>query len=144
MAVFEKLEPTRFVIPWSSTAVGKVDFSGGYELWIDASMFPIVDGEGRLKNVVCQWLDVTRIKHAEQELQHYSKHLENMVAERTQELQDAQEKILRQERLAVLGELAGSVGHELRNPPVRDHQCRIFFERKHYRIWMSKPAIIFR
>ena len=39
-----------------------------------------------------------------------------MVAERTQELGLAQEKMVRQEKLAVLGQLAGSVGHELRNP----------------------------
>ena len=114
--VFNKLEPTRFVIRWSSTDVKKADFSGGSELWIDASLFPILDSEGNLKNVVCQWLDVTRLKLAEQELHRYSKQLENIVVERTRELQDAQEKILRQERLAVLGELAGSVGHELRNP----------------------------
>jgi signal transduction histidine kinase len=42
--------------------------------------------------------------------------LEQMVAERTHELRDAQEKLVRQEKLAVLGQMAGSVGHELRNP----------------------------
>ncbi len=115
-AVFNELKPTRFIIPWKSTDVGDVIFTGGRDLWIDVSMFPIVDNEGNLKNVVCQWLDVTKLKLAEQELQHYSKDLENIVAERTRELQDAQKKNLRQERLAVLGELAGSVGHELRNP----------------------------
>jgi PAS domain S-box-containing protein len=31
-------------------------------------------------------------------------------------LRDAQEKLIRQEKLAVLGQLAGGVGHELRNP----------------------------
>ena len=33
-----------------------------------------------------------------------------------QELKEAQEKLVRQEKLAVLGQLAGGVGHELRNP----------------------------
>ena len=42
--------------------------------------------------------------------------LERRVEERTRELRDAQEKLVRQERLAVLGQLAGGVGHELRNP----------------------------
>jgi len=32
------------------------------------------------------------------------------------ELQEAQERLVRQEKLAVLGQLAGGVGHELRNP----------------------------
>ncbi|HVM72523.1 MAG TPA: ATP-binding protein [Anaerolineales bacterium] len=57
-----------------------------------------------------------RIKTAEQALERYSAHLEEIVAERTRELRDAQEKLIRQEKLAVLGQMAGSVGHELRNP----------------------------
>ena len=59
---------------------------------------------------------ITDRKRAEQELQAYSEYLEEMVNDRTRELQDAQEKMVRQERLATLGQLAGSVGHELRNP----------------------------
>ncbi len=34
----------------------------------------------------------------------------------TEELRDSQEQLVRKERLAVLGELAGGVSHELRNP----------------------------
>jgi signal transduction histidine kinase len=55
-------------------------------------------------------------KQAEEELLHYSERLEHMVEQRTHELSEAQERLLRQERLAVLGQLAGGVGHELRNP----------------------------
>ncbi len=36
--------------------------------------------------------------------------------QRTEELQDAQEELVRQEKLAVLGQMAGGIGHELRNP----------------------------
>jgi signal transduction histidine kinase len=36
--------------------------------------------------------------------------------ERSRQLQAAQEELLRREKLAVLGQVAGSVGHELRNP----------------------------
>jgi signal transduction histidine kinase len=49
--------------------------------------------------------------------------LENRVQERTRELEsalnelhDAQESLVRREKLAMLGQLAGGVGHELRNP----------------------------
>jgi signal transduction histidine kinase len=44
------------------------------------------------------------------------KRAEELVEERTQELREAQERLIRQEKLAVLGQLAGGVGHELRNP----------------------------
>jgi signal transduction histidine kinase len=42
--------------------------------------------------------------------------LEERVNERTKELRDTQDALLRRERVAVLGQLAGGVGHELRNP----------------------------
>ncbi len=49
--------------------------------------------------------------------------LEHQVAERTRELwgamqrlEEAQDELLRKERLALLGQLSSSVGHELRNP----------------------------
>jgi signal transduction histidine kinase len=57
-----------------------------------------------------------RLLESEQQLKVYQMELENQVEFRTQELKHAQEKIIRQERLTVLGKLAGSVAHELRNP----------------------------
>jgi signal transduction histidine kinase len=53
--------------------------------------------------------DITDRKHAEEELQRYSGHLEAIVAERTVQLKDA-------ERLAGIGETAAMIGHDLRNP----------------------------
>ncbi len=60
--------------------------------------------------------DITHLKQAEQDAQEYSARLEQEVAERTEKLRQAQEKLIRQEKLATLGELAASIGHELRNP----------------------------
>jgi signal transduction histidine kinase len=60
--------------------------------------------------------DISERKKNEQQLADYSDQLEEKVAERTRELRESQEKLLRQERLAALGQLAGGVGHELRNP----------------------------
>jgi PAS domain S-box-containing protein len=60
--------------------------------------------------------DITELKQAEQQRAQYSEQLEKMVKERTAQLEEAQEKLVRQEKLAVLGQLAGGVGHELRNP----------------------------
>jgi signal transduction histidine kinase len=41
--------------------------------------------------------------------------LEQRVAERTTELKSAQEQLVRQEKLAILGQLAGGLAHEIRN-----------------------------
>ena len=60
--------------------------------------------------------DVTERIRNSQMLKEYSEKLEEKVEERTRELQNAQERLIRQERLAALGQLAGSIAHELRNP----------------------------
>ncbi len=60
--------------------------------------------------------DITERKRAEEALKEYSERLEEMVDERTQELRDAQQQLLRAERLAAIGQLGASIGHELRNP----------------------------
>jgi len=43
-------------------------------------------------------------------------HLESLVEERTVQLEQAQAQLVKSERLAAIGELAGMVGHDLRNP----------------------------
>jgi len=52
----------------------------------------------------------------EQSLKEYYGQLEEMVEKRTRDLEQAQEKLIRSEKLAAVGELASGVGHELRNP----------------------------
>ncbi|HEY98172.1 MAG TPA: hypothetical protein G4O16_08360 [Dehalococcoidia bacterium] len=49
-------------------------------------------------------------------LRNYYQQLETDVEDRTKDLEDVQEKLIRSERLAAVGELASGVGHELRNP----------------------------
>jgi PAS domain S-box-containing protein len=60
--------------------------------------------------------DITEFKRAEDVIKNYASELEERVEERTQALRDAQEKLIRSEKLSVLGQMASSVGHELRNP----------------------------
>lgn len=71
---------------------------------------------GEVQGVFAAARDITQRKRAEEALKQYSERLEEMVETRTKELRNAQEQLIRKERLAVLGQLAGGVGHELRNP----------------------------
>jgi two-component system NtrC family sensor kinase len=57
-----------------------------------------------------------RVKKAMSDLNEFTQTLETKVAERTQELNAAQRKLLQADRLASLGQLAASVAHEINNP----------------------------
>lgn len=56
------------------------------------------------------------LSESEQQVRKLNEELEQEVEERTGELLAAQEELVRKQKLAVLGQLAGIVGHELRNP----------------------------
>jgi signal transduction histidine kinase len=51
-----------------------------------------------------------------EELENYRTQLEYLVKERTEELEKTHERLLQQEKLATVGQLTATVGHELRNP----------------------------
>jgi PAS domain S-box-containing protein len=77
---------------------------------------PLFDEDGEITHIVGIVHDITEIKRAEAALRDANEELERRVRERTQALQAAQEDLVRKERLAVLGRLAGGVAHQIRNP----------------------------
>lgn len=60
--------------------------------------------------------DITARKRAEEELVRHQERLEELVEERSKALEEAQRELVRNERLAAIGQLTGTVSHELRNP----------------------------
>ena len=74
--------------------------------------------------------DVTERKKTEAELETYQKNLEAMVKERTKKLELAQKELIRQEKLAVLGQLTATVSHELRNPLGVIQSSNYYLQRK--------------
>jgi signal transduction histidine kinase len=75
----------------------------GSEFPVEISLSPLETEEGVL--VMSAIRDITERKRGQEALE-----------EKTRALEAAQEELVRRERLAVLGQLAGSVSHELRNP----------------------------
>jgi PAS domain S-box-containing protein len=51
-----------------------------------------------------------------QQVREYAQHLEEKVEERTEQLKEAHQRLVKSERLAAIGELAAMIGHDLRNP----------------------------
>ena len=57
-----------------------------------------------------------QISLSQDKLSDYALTLEKKVQEKKKELEEANDKLLKAERMAAIGELAGMVGHDLRNP----------------------------
>ena len=83
---------------------------------VSTTKIPFRNPDGQIIGTIGISRDITERKQAEGKLKEYSEHLEEMVEDRTRDLRNAQEQLVRKEKLAVLGQLAGSMGHELRNP----------------------------
>ncbi|MBC8280908.1 MAG: PAS domain S-box protein [Chloroflexi bacterium] len=98
--------------------------------WSSEKILPIKDTEGKITHYLAVEQDVTEQKKAEEEakvanqgLADLNRTLEQMVNERTSDLQqannrliEAHDQLVRTEKLAAIGELSAGVAHDLRNP----------------------------
>lgn len=88
----------------------------GNPYWVELIATPIKDKDGNVISALELAVDITEKKRMQSELAEYSQKLEKLVEQRTEQLKQAQVKLLKSERLAAVGELAAMVGHDLRNP----------------------------
>jgi PAS domain S-box-containing protein len=77
---------------------------------------PLKDKDGNITAALEFVVDIAEKKRMQRQLTEYSLKLEKLVEQRTEQLQQTQAKLIKSERLAAIGELAGMVGHDLRNP----------------------------
>jgi len=89
---------------------------GEKKFFVQMIKTPFYDSKGQTAGTLGIFWEITERKRADEKIRQLNAELEQRVEERTRELREAQEQLVRQEKLAVLGQLAGSVGHELRNP----------------------------
>ena len=92
-----------------------IDINGETKI-LEITTTPMKDNQGNVIAALELAMDITEVKKMQSQLSKYSQQLEEIVKKRTLQLEQAQEKLVKSERLAAIGELAGMVGHDLRNP----------------------------
>lgn len=97
---------------WDGRLNAEMEFAGVVTPFLDG-LFLVVFITAMLNEIR---EEIRRRKAAEEAVRKLNENLETKVAERTRQLFKAQDELLRKEKLAVLGKIAGNVGHELRNP----------------------------
>ena len=88
----------------------------GTPIYATIAASQIADDNGNFSGTLALVADITVRKEMENKLEQYSKNLEDIVEQKTKQLREAQKQLVKSERLAAIGELAGMVGHDLRNP----------------------------
>jgi PAS domain S-box-containing protein len=86
--------------------------------------------KGRIIGINVMHRDITERKEMQNKLQEYAEHLEEMVEQRTKELKESQERLIKSERMAAIGQLATMVGHDIRNPLTGIQNAAYFLKMK--------------
>jgi PAS domain S-box-containing protein len=108
----------RLVVESGEVVHDELDAVGVRGVWRTflTQRFPVLGPGGEVRAVGAFSTDITERKRNEDELARHRRHLEELVRERTRELEEAHDELVQNERLATLGQIIGTVSHELRNP----------------------------
>jgi signal transduction histidine kinase len=105
---------------WNNEVVQDLElelaWDDGVRKTILMSSRPLYDQEGRIISAFATIKDITHIRSVEKELRQHKLHLEALVKEKTEALRRLEYELIRLDRLEIVGEIAASIGHEVRNP----------------------------
>ncbi len=113
------------------TMGGKKDMDGLHK---NGKLFPI---EGTITKIFSNGVliltvilrDISERKRHEQQLQDHNTLLEKAVDQKTGEMEELSDRLVRQEKLATIGKISGNIAHELRNPLGTINQSVFFISR---------------
>ena len=81
----------------------------GSKILVASTAAPLTDRNGEIIGSVAIFEDITEKRKLEEKLNHYTNHLEELVTQQIAQIKNA-------ERLSAIGQTAGMVGHDIRNP----------------------------
>jgi two-component system, NtrC family, sensor kinase len=95
---------------WQGELINKK--KNGELYWVNSSIAPVKDSNGKIKYFIVVQEDVTEKKKLSLELQEKNNHLEETI----KQLHISQAQLIQNEKLAGIGELAAGVAHEINTP----------------------------
>jgi PAS domain S-box-containing protein len=108
-AIFTKVRDTGVPVEFKDKPfIFKDQPERGVTYW-DWTLQPVKNRRGAVEGLVFSLVETTERKKAEMKLQEYANNMEALAEQRAKQLSQA-------ERLAAIGQTAGMVGHDIRNP----------------------------
>ena len=93
-----------------------VDVQNGEYRWISDHLMMIRDKNNEPDHVIGMFQDITDQREAESRIVDQNVRLEEAIEGKTREMKGLMEQLIRREKLATVGQVSGSIAHELRNP----------------------------
>jgi PAS domain S-box-containing protein len=93
-----------------------IHFPNGKQRFIRGEFIPDRSLGIEVLGVFAVITDITDLKNYEEELKNYRLHLENILNERTAELEKTHKQLIHAEKLSATGKLAAIMAHEINNP----------------------------